>query len=213
MPKTMLILRACGSNDEPRECESIKTQAELYGIQVSDYCPKNSSELSKCLYSGNRYDYIYLSAHGDENGFENSDGSVSFSWVEFGVHLCSSACMKDDCVVLLSCCRGGLNQIAYDLFACCGHVSYVIGPRQSLSSPEMHISFSILLYNIEQRRMDPIVACEKIKSGTDIRFVCFDRLETEADIGYVNRLKSLDSEELESINDSKRRVGEPPIPG
>ncbi len=41
----------------------------------------------------------------------------------------------------------------------------------------MHICFGIFLYNMEMRRVDPVVACEKIKLATDQRFSCYDREE------------------------------------
>ena len=62
-------------------------------------------------------------------------------------------------------------------------VSYVLGPRQSLTSEDMHICFGIFLYNMEVRRLDPVVACEKIKLATDRRFSCYDRQEEELNLG------------------------------
>ena len=41
----------------------------------------------------------------------------------------------------------------------------------------MHICFGIFLYNMEMRRVDPVVAYEKIKLATDQRFSCYDREE------------------------------------
>ena len=183
--KRILLLRACGINDELLECNNIKTQAELYEIEVHDYCPKNNDELEEALNKGVDFDYIYLSSHGDAEGFGNKDGTIDLNWNDLGIMLCDSQCMKDNCIVLLSCCRGGLNQVAYDLLICCPKISYIVGPRQSLSPHDMLISFNIVLYNLEHRNVDPIVACERIKLGSDNRFFCFDRLETEAEIGYI----------------------------
>jgi hypothetical protein len=190
--KRILILRACGLNDELQECDNIKSQSELYGIEVYDYCPKTNDELKDVLYKGVNFDYIYLSSHGSIDGFGNEDGTIDLQWNDFGALLCDSDCMKENCIVLLSCCRGGLNQVAYDLFICCPKISYIVGPRQSLYPHDMLISFNILLYNLEHRNVDPIIACEKIKLGTDIRFICFDRLETEAEIGFISRKESYD---------------------
>jgi len=183
--KSILLLRACGLNDEKQECDNIKSQAELYGLEVYDYCPKTNAELEEVLNKGIAYDYIYLSSHGNVDGFGNEKRTINYSWLEFGSILCSAGCMKEDCIVLLSCCRGGLNQVAYDLLLCCSKIAYLVGPRQSLCSHEMLISFNILLYNLEYRSVDPIVACEKIKLATDIRFICFDRLETESQTDYI----------------------------
>lgn len=62
-------------------------------------------------------------------------------------------------------------------------ISYVLSPRQSLTSEDMHICFEIFLYNMEVRRLDPVVACEKIKLDADQRFSCYDRQEEELNIG------------------------------
>lgn len=207
--KRILILRACGVEGEKQECDNIKSQCELYDLEVYDYCPKSNDELIATLNKGITYDYIYLSSHGNAEGFGNEDSSLNFSWFDFGVELCGSMCMKEDCIILLSCCRGGLHQVAYDLFFCCSKISYIVGPRQSLYPHDMLISFNILLYNLEHRNVDPIVACEKIKLGTDIRFICFDRLETEAETAYILRSESYEKAWKESLNEAKEKAHEP----
>jgi hypothetical protein len=92
--------------------------------------------------------------------------------------------MNEDSILMLSCCRGGLMEVAYDIFLTCQQICYVLGPRQSLTSADMHICFGIFLYNMEMRRVDPVVACEKIKLATDQRFSCYDR--EEESIGLLN---------------------------
>ncbi|MCU7619117.1 hypothetical protein NZ698_18210 [Chryseobacterium sp. PBS4-4] len=197
--KKILIIRACGVPGEKEECDIIKNQAQLYGIEVHDYCPKNNHELFDSLNKGIQYDYIYISSHGDSTGFCDSVGEINCSWFEFGAELCSSMCMNEDCVIMLSCCRGGLNQVAYDLFYNCTKISYIVGPRQSLYPHDMLINFNILLYNLEHRRVDPIIACEKIQKATDIRFVCFDRLETEMDTSYMLYLQQIEEMQKELL--------------
>src|SRR5690606_15061775 len=76
-------------------------------------------------------------------------------------------------------------EVAYELFYACRQIDYIIGPRQNLAPYEMLICFNILLYNITHRDVDPIIACEKIKAGTDIRMVCFDRMEVASETGYL----------------------------
>lgn len=205
----MLILKACGVPGEKEECANIKTQAELYGIHVYDECPKTTPELDDILNRGITYDYIYLSAHGDSQGFGNEAGTIDLTWMSFGTMLCSSRCMNEDCIVLLSCCRAGLNQVAYDLFYCCNRISYVVGPRQSLYPHDMLIGFNILLYNLEHRNLDPIVSCEKIKLATDIRFICFDRLETETEPGYIMHVKQYSVAEIIPLYTAKQKASEP----
>ncbi|MBO7067679.1 MAG: hypothetical protein J6W52_03220 [Bacteroidaceae bacterium] len=175
--KRILILKACGSSDEPHECNRICEQAQLYGIEPVCKCVRDNDDLEHILSANRLFDYIYLSAHGDSEGFASEDEKVKMSWKRLAMLLCNSKCMNEDSILMLSCCRGGLMEVAYDIFLTCQQICYVLGPRQSLSSADMHICFGIFLYNMEMRRVDPVVACEKIKLATDQRFSCYDREE------------------------------------
>ena len=206
----ILIIKACGNNGEEYEIYSIKTQAMLYGIQCDLIEPKTAEELDMRLQSGQQYDYIYLSSHGNEQGLCNDSRTLNMSWNDFAFSLCNSMCMNEDCILMLSCCRGGLNQVAYDLFYNCPKIAYVVGPRQSLRSSEMLIAYNIFLYNVVHRNLDPIVACEKIKLGTDIRFVCFDKLEVETEVSYMQRVeqhRATEQEWRESQQELQASIG------
>lgn len=177
MKKRILVLKACGSFDEPHECNGICEQAQLYGIEHVCKCVHDNDELKEILFANGQYDYIYLSAHGNSEGFASEDGKVDMSWRKLAMLLCNSNCMNEDSILMLSCCRGGLMEVAYDIFLTCQKICYVLGPRQSLTSADMHICFGIFLYNMEVRHVDPVVACEKIRLATDQRFSCYDRQE------------------------------------
>lgn len=177
MRKGILILKACGSSVEPHECNGICEQAQLYGIESVCKCVKDNENLENILCSYGLFDYIYLSAHGNAEGFASEEEKVNMSWKRLAMLLCNSKCMNEDSILMLSCCRGGLMEVAYDIFLACQQICYVLGPRQSLTSADMHICFGIFLYNMEIRGVDPVVACEKIKLATDQRFSCYDRQE------------------------------------
>lgn len=213
MKKSILILEACGHIDEPLEVAGIKTQAELYGIDIKTSCINSKDDLRKALTEHGDFDYIYLSSHGDNCGFSNENETLNISWFRFGAMVCSSSCLRQGGILMLSCCRGGLNEVAYDMFWNCPSIEYVVGPRQSLTSADMLVGFQLLMYNLEHRNLDPIVASDRVLKGTDIRFTCFDRMETMSDPGYLNRKKELDEtpwdkldfdddEEIESENEN-----------
>lgn len=183
MNKRILIIEVCRNKPELQECKGICEQAKLYGIETTCKMVKSNDQLKSLLSSKRSYDYIYLSAHSCAESFGSEDGQVDMSWADFATLLCNNRCMNEDGVLMLSCCRGGLMQVAYTLFSVCGEISYVLGPRQSLTSEDMHICFGIFLYNIEVRRLDPVVACEKIKLATDQRFSCYDRQVEELNLG------------------------------
>ena len=187
--KRLLIISACGSSDEPHECNGICEQAQLYGIESVCKCVKNNEDLERSiLYSHGLFDYVYLSAHGNAEGFASEDEKVNMTWQKLAMLLCQSKCMNEDSILMLSCCRGGLMEMAYDIFLTCQQICYVLGPRQSLTSADMHICFGIFLYNMEMRRVDPVVACEKIKLATDQRFSCYDREEESISLQNYNEM-------------------------
>ena len=64
MHKRILVIKACGSSDEPHECNGICELAQLYGIESVCKCVKDNEDLENILYSHGLFDYIYLSAHG-----------------------------------------------------------------------------------------------------------------------------------------------------
>lgn len=94
--------------------------------------------------------------------------------------------MNEESILMLSCCRGGLMDVAYNMFLTCQNICYVLDPRQSLTSADMHICFGVFLYNMEIRKVDPIIACEKIKLATDQRFSCYDREEESINLMNYN---------------------------
>ena len=49
---------------------------------------------------------------------------------------------------------------------------------------DLIIGFNVFVYNIECRNIDPILAANKATLATENRFVCFDRLEVEAEPMY-----------------------------
>ena len=103
MRKRILILKACGSSDEPHECNGICEQAQLYGIESVCKCVKDNGGLEGILYSHGLFDYIYLSAHGNAEGFASEDRKVNMSWKRLAMLLCQSKCMNEDSILILSC--------------------------------------------------------------------------------------------------------------
>ena len=190
MNKKLLVVQAC-DDVVADEVKNIVSQASLYGIKTQCEPVLSSQEMSRVLRSGERYDYVYLATHGNDQSFGTQDSSkFCMSWMDFSVEICMSLCTNDDAIFMHSCCRGGLHQVAYTMFGCCPRISYVCGPRQSLLPHELVIGFNIFLFNVFARRMDPIVATDKITKATDLRFQCFDRLEAEADPIYADFVSS-----------------------
>ena len=196
MSKRMLILKSSGIKDEECECENIKRLAELLSIDVTSVKVDNTQHLIEILKVNQGLDYLYLSAHGNAYDFGNDLPStdkdlISMRWMDLATHLCNYDCLNTDSVLMLSCCESGLSTIAMTMAYMCNKISYTIGPRRSLECVDMLQAFSNILWNIERRNLDPMLACQKNEEGTLLRFLCYDRVELENSAAYMIFSESL----------------------
>ena len=174
--------------------KSIKANAEHHQIDVDDFNITTESEFKSAINKGLKYDYVYIAGHANDKCIgEDKDGLV-IHWNEIAEFICSSDCLNENAIIMLYCCRGGLNQVAYQLFATCPKIQFVCGVRQSITNIDLAIGFNVFIYNIEIRKTDPIIAAEKATLATENRFSCFDRLEVESEPMYFyNYCKDCDT--------------------
>ena len=182
--KKMLILVASEDINEA-EVKNISSQIEMYGIESDRFDIKSEQDLFDALTNGNDYEYIYLATHGCDTNFGCISGALDITWIQFAALVCTSGCNKEGTIFLHSCCRGGLNQVAWKMFNCCGHIEFVCGPRNNIEPVDLITAFNLFLYHLEVRKLDPVVAAEKVRSALDIRLVCHDRMETEVEPAYT----------------------------
>ena len=178
MPKRFLIIKA-SSDICAAEIDNMKTIADMFGIEHCATVLTEMEQFRKDLCAGGNYDYVYLAAHADLMGFGEIDGSVSIEWKEFAEALCDSDCLNVECILLLGCCRGGLQKVASQLFYYCSQIDYVCGPRWTVSSEDISAGFHVFVYNMEIRREQPSTAVERASLATGYDFFCHDRVEFE----------------------------------
>lgn len=200
MSKQMLVLVA-SEDVADEEVSNITSQVKLYGIDHRRYDIHSRNDLHAALYSGREYDYIYLATHGCDVEFGNVSGSLSVTWLQFAAMVCSSGCNKQDAIFLHSCCRGGLSQVAWRMFKCCNKIGYVCGPRNDIRPVDLVTAFNLFLYNVEVRRIDPVVAADKVLSAIDTRLVCYDRLDVETDVNYLSHCDLIEGDVMKAFEE------------
>ncbi len=156
----------------------IYCHAKHYSIIPSHTEVKDLTELEEKL-SGEKYDYLYFAGHGSGTCFGDEKTFIA-SWSEIGSIICSTNCLNNGAIVMLYCCKGGLNTVTYQLMAACPAIEYVCGAKQNMKNIDLIIGFNVFMYNIENRNIDPVLAAQKATLATEIRFECFDRTEVEA---------------------------------
>lgn len=180
------LLALVASEDiKEEEITNIQSQTALYNITTERYDISSKGDLISAIKNGNTYDYIYLATHGCDVSWGNISGSLKITWIEFAALICTSQCTNENAVFLHSCCRGGLNQVAWQMFKCCEKIQFVCGPRHNIVPVDLVTAYNLFLFYLEIRRIDPVTSANKVLSATDIRLVCFDRLETVVEPAYI----------------------------
>ncbi|WP_353148671.1 hypothetical protein [Chryseobacterium sp.] len=208
MDKRLLVLRA--SEDIPeQEVNNIITQVSMYGVISDVYDIKSYVDLKNALNNGNKYDYVYLATHGCDTNFGNISGSLNISWFQFGALICATECNKSGSIFLHSCCRGGLNQVAYKMFNCCNNIDFICGPRNNISPVDLIMAFNLFLYYKEFKHLDPVVCAEKVKNSIDIRLVCYDRLDVESEYTYIAHCDLYSDDVNKAFEELPTEIGTP----
>ncbi len=179
--KELLVVRVTPDIHDASVAE-IYYHAQHYNINPSHIDISTIDELEQKL-TGRKIDYLYFAGHGSETCFTDNNSFIS-SWEDIGNVVCRTNCLNPDSIVLLYCCKGGLNTVAYRLIAECDQISYVCGAKQNMRSIDLIIGFNVFIYNIEARNIDPVLAADKATAATEIRFECFDKTDVIANPHY-----------------------------
>lgn len=96
------------------------------------------------LCGSSQYDLVYICGHGDETTIGEPDDSISqVTWPQLSAVLCNS--LTADASFFLSCCDGGLESVATDLFVGCDELKYVFGVPQTAYPWQLVSAFTNVL--------------------------------------------------------------------
>ena len=133
------------------------------------------------------FDYVYICGHADKTCFGGSgaagDRDVRVLWPELSAAICTK--LATESTAILACCRGGLNQVAWDVFIGCDKIDTVIGSLGEVHSEDLRLAFHTILYNVEHRGEHPDVAGQRACAATGRTFRVFDRDDVEVDASFV----------------------------
>ena len=208
IPKKRLFILKASEDIDVAELNNIVSQISLYSIDSSIIEVESYSQLYKTLENEGTYDYIYLASHGCEDYWGSISGKLSVTWVEFAALICSCETSNQNTIFFHSCCRGGLSQVAWSMFECCPKIQYVCGPRQNITNLELITAFNLFLFYAEVKRIDPVIAAEKVLRAIDIRIVCFDRVEEIVSVGYQEHCKRIANPMIDAFQEIAKKHAE-----
>lgn len=187
-----LIIVATG-DDALCELASIKSAFKYEGIEVDTIDMRRgvctSDSLRKRVARKKvSWSYVYVCGHGDGQTFGDDNLGLTVFWWDLSFWICDK--LEPSATFLAACCRGGFNQVAYEIFAGCDRVDAVIGPRFNAYSGDLRAGFIAYLHHVESRRNDPTTAALAAGAASGIDFVLFDRLETTVSPAYLTWLSN-----------------------
>jgi len=171
MNQRLLTIKA--SNDVC--ADEIKHLSAIAGMLDIEHCAIDLNgeidSFEKELCDAGKYDFLYLGAHANTESFGESDGCPTYAWDELALALCSSDCLNYGSVLMLGCCRGGLKEVAYQLFCACDKIDYICGPRWTVTGPDISAGFHVYIYNHVVRREQPSTSIMRASKATGYDFL------------------------------------------
>lgn len=175
--KNLLIIKGAKDICDVEVCQ-IKTIAGMFSMNVIEQLIDTVDALEQLATHNCKFDYIYLAAHANPNGFGDPEGYF-VSWYDFSTGICPLDIVSSNAVFLLACCRGGVEKVGYDIFAGCDKIEYVCGPRWKVAAPDLTAGFHAFIYNMEFRRLQPDQAAKRASDATGYDFLWYDRVDIE----------------------------------
>lgn len=145
----MLIIQA---SDKIGVCEvdTVLNLGRAFGMSVHVEDVRNLSSLFDAvdLHVPQSFDVIYLCGHANETHFggdgSESDRKVAVAWPLVSAAICEL--LRENSLVFLAACKGGLDQVAYDLYLGCESLDVVVGPAANVDGDSLLLAFHVMLY-------------------------------------------------------------------
>ncbi|MBI3410770.1 MAG: hypothetical protein HY040_20735 [Planctomycetes bacterium] len=151
-------------------------------MTIHDY--KSDAVFEKFAESSNKFDFLYIAAHGAHHCFGENAGPIA-RWADFATILCRTSLLNENAVLFMGCCHGGLKKVSLILFSLCDQISSVCGPRWTVDLSEVPVAIHVFLHNLLINQIEPQYAAERTAAALGIYFPYYNRYELETEILYL----------------------------
>lgn len=177
----LLIVKT--SSDVDR-CETtlVEALAGMWRMPMEVFDLTTLDDLTRLSELEGPWSVVYVCGHGDGDVIGDADGPREFRWMDVSAALCEI--LAEDAWVFLACCRGGLDRVAYQLFAECGNLRYVFGPSWEATPKQLAVAFHVLIHNCVDEGREPTRAAHRASEAIDLTIRSFDREDVEWSDAY-----------------------------
>lgn len=151
---------------------------------------------------GDKYDFIYLGAHADGNGFGEGANTALHSWESLAVEICSTECIRPNGTLFLGCCRGGMKAVAIKILTNCDTIDYICGPHWKVTGNDLTAAFQAFVQSRIKKNEEPCKAAERATEACGFRFSCYDRQELLPEIQTAWQMRNMEWQ-MEIIQNSQ----------
>jgi hypothetical protein len=175
----------------------------LFDVDTTVVDCSSPADILKAVRENTGFDYIYVAAHGCDEGFGEKHGSLC-AWTTLATEMCIASTLKDGGVLLLGCCDGGVKRVALTIFSFCSQIRLVCGPKWKLDESDAALAYHVFLHAHSLKQVSPSAAAARMTGATAIDFEAFDRFELDTDvILYQLRLQADDVSAQAQREDAK----------
>lgn len=177
----MLFLKM--TNDYDEILPHIENVATIYGISTTVFEFDTLGNLSEFLSQAEQFDYLYVAAHGNPSGIAAGPNNF-IRWADFAAEICNSPGLRDNSVIYLGCCFGGLKRGALVMLHLCPTIHHVCGSQCEIDSRDALLAFHTFVSHHCKGMESETIKCAvatAIGKGFDI----FSRYNMDLEIAQV----------------------------
>lgn len=174
------------------EARLVKDCLKNLGIEFREVEWVSLDDFQVQISNVDKYDFIYLGAHADGNGFGESDGSALNPWETLATAICTTECIRPNGTLFLGCCRGGMKAVAITIMSNCDTIDYICGPHWKVAGNDLTAAFQAFIQSRIRKNEEPSKAAERATEASGFRFSCYDRQEFMPDIRTSQRMHHIE---------------------
>jgi len=182
------------------EAKLVRDCLQNLGIGFREVEWLSADDFRKQISEGEKYDFIYLGAHADGNGFGESATTALHSWESLAVEICSTECIRPNGTLFLGCCRGGMKAVAIKIFTNCDTIDYICGPHWKVTGNDLTAAFQAFVQSRIKKNEEPCKAAERATEACGFRFSCYDRQEFLPEIRAAWQMQNMEWQMAEIQN-------------
>jgi hypothetical protein len=168
----------------------VKDCLKLFGVTFHELVWRSQAAFVRQMAGGQKFDFIYLGARADADGFGEQDGAALHCWECLGDAIRRTDCLRPGGTLFLGCCGGGMKTVALKILHSCDKIESICGPLWELPERDLTAAFRAFLQSRVNTHEESCTAAERATEASGSRFCCYEREELAVELEALEKAQA-----------------------